>query len=102
MLQKKTEANKKEATKSSLDQGCMKASQEAKKADNASSAADSLFYYRRALRFCPSEARYHVEIAKVYKSIGRQDDAKFELSQALKINADFNEAKSELSKLSQQ
>ena len=82
------------------DPACQRAAQEAEKAEVASSAADRLFYFRRALRFCPSEAEYHVEISKVYSSIGRIDDAKYELAQALKISPGSSAAKSELERIS--
>ncbi|MDD2941390.1 MAG: hypothetical protein PHC51_00340 [bacterium] len=81
------------------DPGCVKADEEAGRANRATSAADKLFYYRRALRFCPSNASYHVEIGRVYQSIGREDDAEFEFQQAVNLDSGNAEAKRLLSEL---
>ena len=79
---------------------CTQAQQEAMKARNAVSDADKLFYYRRALRLCPERASYHLEIGRVYSSIGRLEDAKFEFRRALDLDPNNDEATKELSLLS--
>lgn len=81
------------------DPGCVKAEDEAGRANRATSAADKLFYFRRALRFCPSNSSYHVEIGRVYQSIGREDDAEFEFQQAVNLDGGNAEAKRLLSEL---
>lgn len=81
------------------DPGCQKAREEADKASGQSSAADRLFYYRRALRFCPSEPSYHASIGDVYASIGRTEDAVFEYSQALELDPGYDQARRALSKI---
>lgn len=72
----------------SYDANCMQAQDEAGRAEKATSDADKLFYYRRALRLCATESSHHVGIAKVYESIGRLDDARFEYGQALQLDPD--------------
>ena len=81
------------------DPACAKAEEEARRASGSKSAADKLFYYRRALRVCPSEAKYHYEIGRVYSVIGRNEDAIYELRQALDLNPGMSEAKAELNKV---
>lgn len=79
---------------------CGKAEEEAKRARASVSESDKLFYLRRALRLCSNSAKYHVEIGKVYSSIGRLEDAQHEFKQALEIDPSNSEAKDELSVLS--
>jgi len=81
------------------ESACQKAGDEAQKAQTADSAADRLFYFRRALRYCPTEAKYHVEIGKVYSSIGRVEDARYEFGQALEIDPSREDVKKEISNL---
>jgi tetratricopeptide (TPR) repeat protein len=81
------------------DPGCQKAEKEAGRAEKATSAADRLFYFRRALRFCPSEPVYHMEIGKVYQSIGRNEDAEYEFQQALELDPNLAEARDLLAAL---
>ena len=78
---------------------CGRAESEQAKAASAESVADKLFYLRRALRYCPSKASYHVEIAEAYRSIGRLDDAKYELNHALEIEPSNRAAKKALGSL---
>lgn len=83
----------------SFDANCMQAEDEAKRARKATSDADKLFYYRRALRLCATEPSYHVDIAKVYESIGRLDDARFEYNQAIQLDPDNTTANKRLAAL---
>ena len=82
-----------------LGADCEKAESEAKRARSSSSQADKLFYLRRALRLCSTEARYHTEIATVYMDIGRDEDAEFEFRQALDLDPNNKAAIDQLSKL---
>lgn len=83
----------------SYDANCMQAGEEAVRAEKATSDADKLFYYRRALRLCATEPSHHVGIAKVYESIGRLDDARFEYGQALQLDPDNTTANKNLAGL---
>jgi len=77
------------------DANCGKAQEEVERAKTSSSQADQLFYLRRALRLCPRNAHYHVQIGKVYASMGREEDAQYEFRQALDLepgNAQAREA----------
>ncbi len=78
---------------------CGQAQEEADRAKRAVSDADRLFYYRRALKLCPSEPRYHLEIGQVYAAIGRKEDAKFEFRQVLDLEPGNVQANQELSLL---
>ena len=64
---------------------CEKAGEEAKRARGAKSKADKLFYYQRALRLCPKNPSYHMALGKLYISIGRTDEARYEFGEALKL-----------------
>ncbi|MCB0329379.1 MAG: tetratricopeptide repeat protein [Bdellovibrionales bacterium] len=86
----------------SASDDCKKASAEAGRGASAESTADKLFYFRRALRLCPSAPEWHVELGKVYGSLGRYDDAKFEYEEALRIRPEFSAAQSGLDSLKQQ
>jgi tetratricopeptide (TPR) repeat protein len=81
------------------DRNCKGAEVEAKRARSASSEADRLFYYRRALRLCPLEPGYHLEIGRVYAELGRKEDAEFEFHKALELDPESEEAQDELSLL---
>ncbi|MCI5064810.1 tetratricopeptide repeat protein [bacterium] len=75
---------------------CGKASEEAARGNAAESTADKLFYFRRALRLCPDAPEWHVELGRVYRSLGRHEDAKFEYEEALRIQPEFEAAKNGL------
>jgi hypothetical protein len=79
---------------------CRKAAKEAQRGSSAESTADKLFYFRRALRLCPDAPEWHVELGQVYSSLGRNDDAKFEYEEALRIKPNYAAAESALEKLS--
>jgi len=79
--------------------GCTEAEAEAARARTAASDADKLFYFRRALRLCPMEPGYHLEIGRVYAAIGRTDDARFSFNKALEIDPENQRAQEELSLL---
>jgi outer membrane lipoprotein SlyB len=84
---------------STNDGTCMDAESEASRARNAASDTDKLFYYRRALRLCKTKPEYHVEIGRVYASIGRREEAEFEFSRALEIDPENRNAQDELTML---
>lgn len=81
----------------SLDPACAEAASEAKRANSAGSEADKLFYLRRALRLCPSQASYHIAAGRVYANIGRSRDAKISFQKALELDPENQEAQQELS-----
>jgi tetratricopeptide (TPR) repeat protein len=81
----KTPAPSAVASKAPQD-SCAKAEEEANRAKGAVSEADQLFYLRRALRLCPNGADYHLQIGKVYSSLGRVEDAEYEFRQAAELD----------------
>lgn len=76
---------------------CQGALKEAERGLHAGSDADRLFYLRRAARLCPSEPSYHVELGKLYSTIGKSEDAKYELRQAIDLDPSNQVARDELS-----
>lgn len=76
---------------------CEKAQEEAGKAERAGQIADKLFHFRRALRLCPTNPAFHNGLGEVYLSLDRRDDAKFEFSEALRIDPSFTPAQQHLS-----
>lgn len=72
---------------------CGKAEGEAVRARASVSEADQLFYFRRALRLCPKSTQYHLEIGKIYSTLGRKEDAEFEFRQVLDLDPKNQEAK---------
>ena len=82
----------KSASKSN-DPGCQLAEGEAKRGVSAANVAEKLYYYRKAVRHCPNNVSYHVEIAKAYKAIGRDKEAEGELMMATQLEPNNSEAK---------
>lgn len=78
---------------------CSEAEGEARRARTAATDTDKIFYYRRALRLCKTKPEYHVEMGKVYSSIGRKEEAEFEYSKALEIDPNNRDAQDELTVL---
>jgi tetratricopeptide (TPR) repeat protein len=89
-----------ERPKANID--CDKAKLEIDRAENASSDADRLFYYRRALRLCPTNSELHVRMGEVFNSIGRTEDAAFEFRQAIDLDPNNANAREGLSLLETQ
>lgn len=79
---------------------CEKADGEMDKATKSTEAADKLFYLRRAIRLCPSNADFHRRLGDQYSSLGRNEDAKSAYEEALKLNPKMTEAKQGLNKIS--
>lgn len=75
---------------------CSGASSEVGKANLASDSADKLFHLRRALRMCPSNAAYHNQLGELYMTLNRNEDAKFEFNEALKIDPSLQSATANL------
>ncbi len=78
---------------------CAQAEAEVSRARASSSDADRLFYLRRALRLCPKNPDYHVEVGKVYAAIGRDEDAQVEFQAALELEPTNTQARAELGKI---
>ncbi len=79
------------------DGPCGEAAKEATRGLKSSSDADRLFYFRRAIRLCPEQPEYYVEVGKVYVNIGRTQDAQHEFNKALELDPDNEAAQEELS-----
>lgn len=75
---------------------CQQAAAEVERAQAARDAADKLFHYRRALRLCPNNARYHSGLGEVYLSLNRRTDAEFEFKEALVLDPDESAARRNL------
>ncbi len=76
---------------------CVEAENEAQRAREATSDADRLFYYRRALRLCGESSNYHLETGKAYAAIDRIEDAAFEFRQAIDLDPNNQAAIQQLS-----
>jgi tetratricopeptide (TPR) repeat protein len=79
--------------------GCTNGDEELAKASAATDSADKLFHIRRALRLCPDNASYHVQLSELYTTMNRSDDARFELQEALKLDPSHSAAKEKLEAL---
>ncbi|MGI6681016.1 MAG: tetratricopeptide repeat protein [Bdellovibrionota bacterium] len=79
-----------------LSNDCEKAKAKATLAKQTEVLADKLFYYRKALRLCPSSPEYHNGLGEVYMVLNRREDAVFEFKEALKLNPEFYTAKKNL------
>ena len=79
---------------------CGKADSEAEKANSSKEPADKLFYLRRAIRLCPSNASYHTHLADEYAQLGRNEDAKASYEDALKLDPSLSDAKKGIASLS--
>ena len=69
----------------SKSENCQRADSEITRANQATEGADKLFHLRRALRLCPEDADLHIGLGRVYRKLGRADDAAFEFGEALKL-----------------
>jgi hypothetical protein len=78
---------------------CADATKELALAEERTLPEDKLFHLRRALRLCPEEVRYHLEIAALYRSQGRDGDAIYEYQEAMKVDPDNKEAQAALREL---
>lgn len=78
---------------------CGQASQEIEKSNQVSEPAEKLFHFRRALRLCPSDARYHVHLGDHYRSLKRLADANFEYKEALALDPSNTEVKQKVEEL---
>lgn len=81
---------------------CGKGESEAQRAESSMEPADKLFYLRRAIRLCPSNASYHTRLANEYALLGRNEDAKASFEDALKLDSSLSEAKTGLANLASQ
>ena len=78
---------------------CAQAAQEIEKSNQSSESSEKLFHYRRALRLCPSDARYHIKLGDHYRSLKRLADANFEYKEALALDPANGEAKQRMEDL---
>ncbi|MCB0353469.1 MAG: hypothetical protein KDD64_08100, partial [Bdellovibrionales bacterium] len=62
----------------------------------AAEVADKLFRFRRALRLCPENPLFHVELGRTYVAMGRTDDAQYEFEEALRLDSGYEPASKEL------
>lgn len=85
---------------SSVD--CNNAEVEVGKATAATDSADKLFHLRRALRLCPDNAPFHIQLGELYLSLNRQEDARYEYNEALRIDPSSEAATTGLERASNQ
>jgi outer membrane lipoprotein SlyB len=78
---------------------CSQAAQEIEKSVQVSEPSEKLFHYRRALRLCPADARYHIHLGDHYRSLNRFADASFEYKEALALDPKSAAAKERMEKL---
>lgn len=78
---------------------CQDATKELARAGERALPADKLFHLRRALRLCPEDSRYHLELAALYRSLGRDGDAIYEYHEAARVDPDNQEAMTALKEL---
>jgi hypothetical protein len=78
---------------------CQDATKELAWAGERALPADKLFHLRRALRLCPEDPRYHLELAALYRSLGRDGDAIYEYHEVARIDPDNQEASKALKEL---
>lgn len=89
------------SSKKHTSPSCLEAENEASRARQASSDADKLFYFRRALRLCGESSNFHFETGKAYLAIGREEDAAFEFRAAVELDSQNQAAKQMLTSLGQ-
>ncbi|MGI6524143.1 MAG: tetratricopeptide repeat protein [Bdellovibrionota bacterium] len=77
---------------SGYNDDCVEAKKEETSAEQATSLPDRLFHYRRALRLCPYNPRYHNALGEVYLSLERRSDAEYEFKKALDLDSGFTKA----------
>jgi outer membrane lipoprotein SlyB len=75
---------------------CTEAKKEYDSAVEAQEIADKLYHYRRALRLCPENPGFHTGLGKVYMTLNRNEDASYELNEALRIDPQFRPALEQL------
>lgn len=76
--------------------GCDEAGGEWTRAQHATSEADKIFYLKRAIRLCPQNSQFRVEIGKLYASIGLTDEARSEYLQAIDLDPENELAQKQL------
>lgn len=99
MVDKFDESKSEGALTASKGVECQDAAKELARAGERSLPADKLFHLRRALRLCPGEPRYHLELAALYRSLGRDGDAIYEYHEATRVDPDNQEASKALKEL---
>lgn len=80
-------------------ESCQKASREVARAHLAEDPNDRVFYFRRAVRLCPTEAEYQLGLGRAYKALGKKEDAVFALKEAVRLNSALDGASEELANL---
>lgn len=93
-------AKRAEAKSSNLSAECESAGSEEAKAQSAKEPADRLFYLRRAIRLCPTNAGYHKSLADEYVELGRNEDAKASYQDALKLDPSLSDVKKSMAAIS--
>jgi len=69
---------------------CLQAEEEVSVAQTEPEAREKLFRYRRALRMCPDNARYHNELGELYLEMNRLHDAEYEFNEAVRLDPGFD------------
>lgn len=78
---------------------CGQAAADLKEGMALSSHGDKLFHYRRAIRLCPTDPKFHNALGEFYLSLKRYDDARHEFKEALSVDSSFRKAQQNLKEL---
>jgi hypothetical protein len=96
---KSEESTSEGALTASRGKECQDAAKELARAGERALPADKLFHLRRALRLCPEDPQYHLELAGLYRSLGRDGDAIYEYHEATRVDPGNEEASKALREL---
>lgn len=78
---------------------CGQAAADLKEGMAVAGHGDKLFHYRRAIRLCPTDPKYHNALGEFYLSLKRYDDARHEFKEALSVDPSYSSSQRNLKQL---